>query len=46
MLPLGVVIPTKNSMPYLPSHLEAMREWQDLAEEIVVVDSFSTDGSV
>jgi hypothetical protein len=46
MLPLGVVIPTKNSMPYLPAHLEAMRAWQDLAREIVVVDSFSTDGSV
>jgi Glycosyl transferase family 2 len=46
MLPLGVVIPTKNSMPYLPGHLEAMRAWQDLAQEIIVVDSFSTDGSV
>jgi glycosyltransferase involved in cell wall biosynthesis len=46
MLPLGVVIPTKNSMPYLPRHLEAMRAWQHLAQEIIVVDSFSTDGSV
>jgi glycosyltransferase involved in cell wall biosynthesis len=46
MLPLGVVIPTKNSMPYLPAHLEKLREWQDLAQEIVVVDSFSTDGTV
>jgi hypothetical protein len=46
MLPLGVVIPTKNSMPYLPAHLEGMRAWLDLAEQIVVVDSFSTDGSV
>jgi Glycosyl transferase family 2 len=46
MLPLGVVIPTKNSMPYLPGHLEAMRAWQALAQEIIVVDSFSTDGSV
>jgi glycosyltransferase involved in cell wall biosynthesis len=46
MLPLGVVIPTKNSMPYLPAHLEKMRAWQDLAEEIVVVDSFSADGTV
>jgi glycosyltransferase involved in cell wall biosynthesis len=33
-------------MPYLPRHLEAMRAWQDLAQEIIVVDSFSTDGSV
>jgi hypothetical protein len=46
MLPLGVVIPTKNSMPYLPAHLEAMRAWQNLVPEIIVVDSFSTDGSV
>jgi glycosyltransferase involved in cell wall biosynthesis len=33
-------------MPYLRGHLEAMRPWQDLAQEIIVVDSFSTDGSV
>jgi glycosyltransferase involved in cell wall biosynthesis len=46
MLPLGVVIPTKNSMPYLPAHLEGLRAWQDLAREIIVVDSFSNDGSV
>ena len=46
MLPLGVVIPTKNSMPYLPGHLEAMRAWQDLAREIIVVDSLSGDGTV
>src|ERR1700677_5385487 len=46
MLPLGVVIPTKNSLPYLPAHLAGLRPWLDLAEEIVVVDSFSTDGTV
>ena len=46
MLPLGVVIPTKNSMPYLPAHLEGLRPWLDLVEQIVVVDSFSTDGSI
>lgn len=46
MLPLGVVIPTKNSMPYLPAHLEGLRPWLDLAEEVVVVDSFSKDGTV
>ena len=46
MLPLGVVIPTKNSMPYLPAHLKAMRAWQDLAREIIVVDSLSADGTV
>src|SRR4051794_30761037 len=46
MLPLGVVIPTKNSLPYLPAHLAGMREWLGLVEEVVVVDSFSTDGTV
>ena len=46
MLSIGVVIPTKNSMPYLPGHLEKMRAWQSLVEEIVVVDSFSSDGTV
>ncbi len=46
MLPLGVVIPTKNSMPYLPRHVEGLRPWLDLAAEVVVVDSFSTDGTV
>jgi Glycosyl transferase family 2 len=46
MLPLGILIPTKNSMPYLPAHLEALRAWQDLAQEIIVVDSFSNDGTV
>lgn len=46
MLPLGVVIPTKNSMPYLPRHVAGLREWLDLAAEVVVVDSHSTDGTV
>jgi hypothetical protein len=33
-------------MPYLPGHLEAMRAWQDLAREIIVVDSSSGDGTI
>jgi hypothetical protein len=45
MLPLGVVIPTKNSMPYLQRHVEGLRPWLDLASEVVVVDSYSTDGT-
>jgi len=43
---LGVVLPTKNSKPYLPRHLLAMAEWLDLASEVVVVDSFSIDGTL
>ena len=46
MSSLGVVIPTKNSLAYLPSHLEGMAEWLDLAAEVVVVDSFSSDGTL
>src|SRR5258705_8684024 len=42
---VGVVIPTRNSMPYLPTWLEKMGHWQDLVDEIVAVDSFSTDGT-
>jgi len=43
---MGVVIPTKNSMPYLQRHVEGLRSWLDLAQEVVVVDSFSGDGTV
>ena len=46
MLPLGVIIPTKNSMAYLQRHVEGLRPWLDLAAEVVVVDSHSTDGTV
>src|ERR1035437_2645280 len=46
MLPIGVVIPTKNSMKYLLGHLENLSTWIDLAEQVVVVDSFSKDGTV
>jgi glycosyltransferase involved in cell wall biosynthesis len=45
MLPIGVVIPTKNCAAFVPEHVTAMREWLGLVEEVVVVDSFSTDGT-
>lgn len=45
MLPISVLVPTRNSMSLLPQHIEGMREWMDLALEIVVVDSHSTDGT-
>jgi glycosyltransferase involved in cell wall biosynthesis len=45
-LPVGVIIPTKNSLPYLARHVAGLRPWLDLASEVVVVDSFSTDGTV
>ncbi len=46
MLSFGVVIPTKTSMKYLPGHIESLAAWIDLAEQVVVVDSFSKDGTV
>lgn len=43
---LGVLIPTRNSASLLPAHLAALAQWIDLAEEIIVVDSYSTDGTL
>jgi hypothetical protein len=45
MLSLGLVIPTLNSRRYLERHVEGLLPWLDLVQEIVVVDSHSTDGS-
>lgn len=42
---LGLVIPTFNSRRYLERHVEGILPWIDLVQEIVVVDSDSTDGS-
>jgi len=44
-LPIGVVLPTLNVRVALPEHLAHMRSWLGLVEEVVVVDSFSTDGT-
>lgn len=46
MSSLGVVVPTKNSLKYLPDHLAGLRAWVDLAQEVVFVDSYSTDGTL
>jgi hypothetical protein len=46
MTRFGVVIPTKNSLKYLPDHLKNLATWIELAEQVVVVDSFSKDGTV
>lgn len=45
MKTLSVVLPTLNCAGSLPAHLESMAAWLDLATEIVVVDSFSDDGT-
>lgn len=41
----GLVIPTLNSRRYLERHVEGILPWIDLVQEIVVVDSHSSDGS-
>src|ERR1043166_9178000 len=46
MLPIGVVVPTRNSASLVPQHLDTMRQWLDEVQEVVVVDSFSEDGTV
>jgi len=43
---IGVLIPTRNCAPFLPDHIKSVMPWIDLAEEIVVVDSDSRDGTV
>ena len=46
VLPVGVVLPIYNCVDALKGHLDAMEEWLDLVQEIVVVDSHSNDGSL
>jgi glycosyltransferase involved in cell wall biosynthesis len=46
MLPISVLVPTRNSMALLPRHLDTMDKWLDLVAEVVVVDSDSTDGTL
>jgi glycosyltransferase involved in cell wall biosynthesis len=46
MLPLGVILPTRNSRSYLERHLDALAPWLPLAQQVVVVDSVSTDGTL
>ena len=39
-------MPTYNCAPLMARHLESAAKWADLADEIVVVDSRSTDGTL
>ena len=43
---LGVLIPTRNSATLMPDHIAALNRWVEVADEVVVMDSFSTDGTV
>lgn len=43
---LSVVVPTYNCAPLMERHLASMAKWAELADEIIVVDSRSTDGTL
>lgn len=43
---LSVLLPTYQCRGLMDRHLAAMSEWADLADEIIVVDSRSTDGTL
>lgn len=45
LLPIGVVIPVLNAREALPEHLAHAQGWLGLVEQVVVVDSYSTDGT-
>ncbi|MEE9354883.1 MAG: glycosyltransferase family A protein [Methylococcaceae bacterium] len=45
-LPIGVLIPTRNAMAYLEQHLKGLQSWLHRVEEIIIVDSESTDGTL
>ncbi|HWF19528.1 MAG TPA: glycosyltransferase [Verrucomicrobiae bacterium] len=43
---IGVLVPTFNCAGLVANHMESLNSWIDLATEVVVVDSDSTDGTV
>lgn len=43
---ISVVLPTYNCRSLLGRHLQEMKSWLDLAHEVIVVDSRSTDGTL
>jgi hypothetical protein len=45
-LPITILLPTRNSMRFLPSHLKALEPLLPLVDEVVHVDSESLDGTV
>jgi hypothetical protein len=43
---LSVILPVLNCRNLIESHLPSMAEWLDLADEIIIVDSHSSDGTL
>ena len=46
VLPITAVMPVLNCRQELPAHVRAAQSWMPVVEEIIVIDSFSTDGSL
>ncbi len=44
--PIGVLMPVLNARELVRAHLNSMRDWIDRVHEVVVVDSFSEDGTL
>jgi hypothetical protein len=42
---ISVVIPTLNCIQFLPDHLDSIESWLSQVNEVIVVDSYSTDGT-
>lgn len=45
-LNIGVIIPTRNSMPHIQEHIQDLNEWIECVDQVVVVDSESSDGTL
>jgi len=43
---LSVILPTYNCVGLMDRHLASMASWLDLADEVIAVDSRSTDGTI
>jgi glycosyltransferase involved in cell wall biosynthesis len=46
MLPVTVLIPTRNCARFIGAHVKSLNRWIDSVEEVIVVDSQSSDGTV
>ncbi len=45
-LPISVILPTLNCRDKLERHLDASQEWLPMVEQIIAIDSNSTDGTL
>jgi hypothetical protein len=45
-LNIGVVLPVWNSMPHICGHVSALNQWIEQVREVIVVDSYSGDGTL